>query len=94
MNIAALRRKLAAGILTLAFAAALVPTVRAENQPHMKAALEALRRAKQELQQAERDKGGHREKALQATDNAIRQVQAGINYDEKHESRKEKRDRH
>ncbi len=60
----------------------------AEEQPHMRAALEALQKAKQELQQAEHDKGGHRTKALQHVDQAINQVQMGVNYDEKHEGGK------
>ncbi len=59
-------------------------TVRAENQPHMKAALEHLQAAKAELQKAEADKGGHREAALKATDEAIHHVHEGIEYANKH----------
>jgi hypothetical protein len=39
-------------------------TATVEEQPHMKAALEHLRLAKAELEQAEADKGGHRVAAL------------------------------
>jgi len=47
-------------------------------QPHMQAALGALHNAATELQQAEHDKAGHREKALQLIEQATRQVEAGI----------------
>ncbi len=78
----------------LVLAALLSPVaVFAEDQPHMRAALDALQKAKQELQAAEHDKGGHRTKALNLTDRAIQQVQAGINYDIKHESGKGRRQR-
>ena len=54
-------------------------TARAE-QPHMKAALAALRDAKHELEVAARNKGGHRERALELVDKAIAQVEEGIAY--------------
>jgi hypothetical protein len=44
----------------------------------MEAALSALRSAAAELQQAEHDKAGHRERALTLVDQAMRQVEAGI----------------
>ena len=59
----------------------------AEDQPHMRAALEALEQAKQHLQQAEHDKGGHRAQALQLTDQAIAQVKQGMKYDREHEGK-------
>ena len=62
------------GIVALAFAAG----VAVGAQPHMEAALQALETAKMELQQAEHNKAGHREKALKAVDNAIYQVREGI----------------
>ena len=61
-----------------------------ENQPHMQAALEHLQKARQELQAAEHDKGGHREKALQLTDQAIKHTQEGINYDRTHEGKRDR----
>lgn len=61
--------------------------VAAEDQPHMRAALEALEQAKQHLQQAEHDKGGHRAKALQLTDQAINHVKEGMKYDRQHEGK-------
>lgn len=57
---------------------------RDEDQPHMQAALEHLRQADQELQQASHDKGGHRTRALGLTKQAESEVQAGISYDDHH----------
>lgn len=56
----------------------------AERQPHMQAALRALRNAKQQLDSAEADKGGHRVKALQLVSDAIGEVEAGMRFDNKH----------
>jgi len=50
------------------------------QQPHMRAALDALRNAKRHLELAEADKGGHRVKALGLTNDAITETQAGIAY--------------
>ena len=47
-------------------------------QPHMQAALGALRAAKNELALAEHNKGGHRASAPGLVDQAIRQVELGI----------------
>jgi hypothetical protein len=47
-------------------------------QPHMDNALRALRNARHQLEIAEPDKGGHRDHAIQIIDNAISEVQAGI----------------
>jgi len=52
-------------------------------QPHMKAALESLKTARIELEQAEHNKGGHRVKALNLVDRAIEQVKKGIEAGEK-----------
>jgi hypothetical protein len=56
------------------------PVVRHSDvqQPHMKAALEALRSAKRHLEEAEADKAGHRVKAIGHVDAAITETQAGI----------------
>jgi hypothetical protein len=53
----------------------------AEPQPRMQDALGHLLSARDSLQAASRDKGGHRAKALSATNQAIKQVEAGIRYD-------------
>ena len=52
----------------------------------MEAAIQHLKQAQAELQKAEHDKGGHRVKAIQLTEQAEREVQAGINYDSQHET--------
>lgn len=50
------------------------------DQPHMQNAKESLRLAREELRQAEPNKGGHRERAMELIDEAIDQVQQGIDY--------------
>jgi len=59
-------------------------SVYAEPQPKMKAALAHLQKAKQNLKQASKDKGGHRVQALKLINQAIREVRQGIKYDNKH----------
>ncbi len=54
------------------------------DQPNMEAALRSLQQAKQHLQAATHDKGGHRAEALQAVDRAINQVERGIAFDRQH----------
>ncbi|HVP41864.1 MAG TPA: hypothetical protein VMS96_00435 [Terriglobales bacterium] len=77
-------------LLVLVIAVALVAfyagtlSVSAEGQPHMRAALRHLEAAKAELEKAEADKGGHREAALKATNDAIGHVKEGMEYAEKH----------
>jgi hypothetical protein len=66
-----------------AFAVALAP-VAAVDQPHMQAALDALRDARTHLDAATPDKGGHRVKAIEDVNNAIDQVQKGIEFDRTH----------
>ncbi len=56
----------------------------AEPQPHMKAALESLQKAKEQLEKATADKGGHRAKALELVKSAIEETQKGISFDSKH----------
>ena len=48
------------------------------SQPHMEAALASLQSAKTELEVAKHDKGGHRVKAIELTNQAIEQVKKGI----------------
>jgi hypothetical protein len=47
-------------------------------QPHMDAALGHLQAARQELELATPNKGGHRERAIELADRAIAQVREGI----------------
>jgi hypothetical protein len=48
------------------------------HQPHMIAALQALKTARAELEVAEHNKGGHRVKALEIVNRAIKQTERGI----------------
>jgi hypothetical protein len=50
------------------------------GQPHMQAALDHLNSARSELQAANTNKGGHRERAIELVDEAISEVRAGIDY--------------
>jgi membrane protease subunit (stomatin/prohibitin family) len=56
----------------------------APDQPFMRAARADLQTAKNQLQQAARDKSGHRAKALSLVNQAIAQVNQGIAYDHRH----------
>ena len=77
--------KKCSGILALTLLGAFItPSLVAEKQPHMSAALDRLQGAKAELEAAEHDKGGHRAKALQLTQEAIEEVKAGMNFDNRH----------
>ena len=57
---------------------------KAADQPHMQSALEALRTAQRQLQQASTDKGGHRAKAERLVGQAIAEVEKGIAFDRRH----------
>ncbi|HKE56622.1 MAG TPA: hypothetical protein VKB46_07970 [Pyrinomonadaceae bacterium] len=54
------------------------------DQPHMEAARDSLQKAKAELQVAEHNKGGHRAKAVGLVNNAIAEVNRGIQFAKKH----------
>ena len=56
----------------------------AEPQPKMQEALRLLREAKGALEQASHDKGGHRVKAIEHVNGAIKEVEEGIKFDDKH----------
>jgi len=64
------------GVVAMAFMAG----VAVGAQPRMEAALRALETARVELEAADKNKGGHREKALKLVDQAIHQVREGIRY--------------
>lgn len=50
------------------------------DQPHMQAALDALRTARAELKMAEHNKGGWRVRALEHVDRAIGDTEAGMRF--------------
>jgi hypothetical protein len=62
----------------------IIPTAVAGEQPHMQSAREHLKAAKRALESASHDHGGHRAKALKATEHAIHEVEEGIAWAEKH----------
>lgn len=53
-------------------------------QSRMYAATEALEHARAELQAAEPNKGGHRERALDLVDRALKETREGIRWAEHH----------
>jgi hypothetical protein len=54
-----------------------------ERHPHIRGAIRELREAKHELETAAHDFGGHRKEAIEAVDNAIKQLQEALEYDKK-----------
>jgi hypothetical protein len=52
-----------------------------EPHPEIHDALEALRRARRHMAEAEHDFGGHKADALRATDDAIRQLEICMKFD-------------
>jgi hypothetical protein len=54
------------------------------DQPNMQSTLKNLEQARNNLQRATADKGGHRGKARELIDQAIAEVKAGMEYDRTH----------
>jgi hypothetical protein len=79
-----LSRRVVAAFAGAVVVAAIALPAAAEPQPHMTAALAALRAAEGELARASHDKGGHRVAALAQVRSAIRQVELGIRFDNRH----------
>lgn len=67
--------------LALAFPAAAPASSSAERHPEIREAIASLRRAKDHLEHAAHDFGGHRVEAIHATDEAIHQLEACLDYD-------------
>ena len=61
---------------------------RRENQPKMQEAMQELRQAEDSLNRADTDKGGHRVRAIELVRQAEHEVQAGIEYDNRHDDRR------
>jgi hypothetical protein len=80
-------KTLAAGMLALAAAGSAGYAVGEVRQVHMNHALSDLQSARNELDQANRDKGGHRGRAVQLVDEAIGEVRAGIAAGEEYQAR-------
>ena len=60
---------------------AAAPAAAPEPHPEIREALQALRGAKQHMEHAAHDFGGHRVEALKATDEAIRQLEVCLKFD-------------
>jgi hypothetical protein len=73
-------KTLRTGLILLILTAALNLSSVQAAQPHMKDALAHLQAARAELQRAESNKGGHKERALEAVNRAIAQVEEGIRF--------------
>jgi hypothetical protein len=57
------------------------PAALPEPHPEIREAIGALRRAKEHMEHAAHDFGGHRVEAIKATDEAIRQLQDCLKFD-------------
>jgi hypothetical protein len=57
------------------------PATPAEPHPQIREALGALRRAKEHMEHAAHDFGGHRVEAIEATNQAIKQLELCLKYD-------------
>jgi hypothetical protein len=71
-------------MLAAALGTGIVQRASADAQPKMREALTGLKGAATALEAADRDKGGHRAKALELTKAAIGEVEAGIKFDNNH----------
>lgn len=83
----ALYRTLALAVMLALFSAPVTFANAADDddQPHMQAALDALKQAEQHLNMAKHDKGGHRVAALKSTREAIKHTEEGMKVGDKHE---------
>ena len=78
------RSLIRASFLVLVLAAGFIAGQLSAAQPHMQAALNHLKQARTSLNRASADKGGHRERALSLVNQAIEEVDRGIQYDRRH----------
>ena len=77
-----LTRLLAAAVVLLALAFPVtMPANPPERHPEIRQAIAALRRAREHMDHAAHDFGGHRVEAIRATDEAIRQLEICLKYD-------------
>ncbi len=79
-----LHRFVIALLIVTAIASGFVAGRASADQPRMQAALEHLRMAKVELEKADHDKGGHRDRAIRLTSDAIAEVERGVRFDRHH----------
>ncbi len=79
-----LNRKIAVLVAAIIGMVLITNPAAALDQPRMQAAREDLVKAQTSLNRATTDKGGHRNRALEIVAQAIREVDAGIEYDRTH----------
>ncbi|HJT07233.1 MAG TPA: twin-arginine translocation signal domain-containing protein [Stellaceae bacterium] len=70
----------AAGAAGLALVAG-IGSAHAEPHPALRSAINALERARNDLQHAAHDFGGHRVEAIQSIDRALEQLRIAMRYD-------------
>jgi hypothetical protein len=75
---------IAGATLTFGYRAAHAQAAACNNQVNMAKGLEALRRARGSLDRAEHNKGGWRERAVQATEAAISETERGCAFADTH----------
>ena len=77
------RRKALAGfaLTGAAMAALALPAEGRERHPAIRAAINALEAAKNDLQHADHDFGGHRVAAIDAIDHALEQLRLALQFD-------------
>jgi len=78
------KKLFAALLLTAALASGFFAGRASARQDHMLNARGHLRQAREQLQDAVADKGGHRDKAIGLINDAIAEVDAGIEYANHH----------
>jgi len=77
-----LTRLLGAAVVLLALAFPVTtPANPPERHPEIRQALASLRRAKEYMEHAAHDFGGHRVEAIRATNEAIQQLEIALKYD-------------
>jgi hypothetical protein len=77
-----MKRKMMSALGVMALMLALTaPSPAFERHPEIRAAMEALRNAKQHLEHASHDFGGHRVDAIRAIEEAHHQLEACLEFD-------------
>ena len=79
-----MRKSLITAAIVGAFVCGAIAGTAGAFQPRMQSALDHLQEARSDLQASTPDKGGHRNPALAAVNNAINQTEAGIRFDRRH----------
>ena len=74
------RRDAIIAAVTATAATSVLAGTAAAAQPNMEAALASLRTARDALERAKADKGGHRKKAIDLINQAISEVRQGMKY--------------